>query len=107
MVIGADRFIDSVPESTAKLHATQRYRDGISEVDMWNLDCFISDVIVAGCQWHLDNGQGGPWHLDPDEWRLILVDIRDGFAKRDEFGAPMPSKSVWKLLRKNFRFFWD
>lgn len=106
-MIGADRFVNSLPEASQIKHATQRYRDGISDIDMWNFDSFLADSIVAGCQWHLDNAQTGPWHIDPDEWRVILVEIRDGFAKRDGFGVPKPSKRAWKLLRKNFRYFWD
>lgn len=105
--IGADKFIDKLNERTQKLHAEQRYTRGFSDIDMWNLDGFIADVIVAGCDWMLANGANYPSKRKPDEWLLILQSIRDGFASRNEFDVPDPPKATWRLLRKNFKNLWD
>lgn len=106
-MIGADKFINDAKPDIQARHATQRYLNGVSDVDMWNLDCLIADVIVAGCNWYLENGQTAPWHLPKDEWDEILVTIRDGFAVRNECGAPEPPEPAWECLKHNFRFFWD
>ena len=107
-MIGADRFIDKLDAPLQAKHAMQRYGEGISEIDMWNFDSFLADVIVAGCNWYIDNALTTPWSLDKEEWDAILVEIRDGFASRDAAGLlKPPSKKVWKLLRDNFQHFWD
>lgn len=105
--IGADNFITNTSDELASKHATQRYQRGFSDVDMWNLDCFIADVIAAGCQWYIDNGKTCPWEHDVAGWKAILAEIRDGFSYRDPNGEPNPPKSAWKLLRNNFHHLWD
>ena len=106
-MIGADRFVANLDSATAKKHATQRYQYGISEVDIWNLDTFIADAIAAGCQAYIDKPVSCPSHLTREEWRQRLVEIRNGFLRRDSNGAPNPPKRTWKLLRKNFKYLWD
>lgn len=106
-MLGADRFIDHLDSVTAAKHATQRYQRGISDIDMWNFDRFFADVIVAGCDWHIANAQTSPWHLEQKQWHSILQEIREGFSRSDSSGAPKPTKRAWKLLRKNYRYFWD
>lgn len=106
-MIGADKFADHLDNATAKKHATQRYQHGYSEVDMWNFDTFLADVIVAGCQWHIDSSHTLPGHLEQEEWKAVLIEIRNGFLLRDSGGAPNPPKSAWKLLRKYYRYMWD
>lgn len=106
-MIGADRFIDNKDDAVQKKHATQRYARGFSDVDMWNFDVFLADVIVFGCQYHIDRARTAPWHMDHDEWLGVLIKIRDSFASRDYSGAPAPSKEAWRLLRKHFQYLWD
>lgn len=106
-MIGADRFMDNKDDAIVKKHATQRYQRGFSDIDMWNFDVFLADVIVVGCQYHIDQGSTSPWHLDYEKWKDILITIRDSFASRDESGAPAPSKEAWRLLRKHFQYLWD
>lgn len=106
-MIGADKFIDELEPHRQSLHATQRYQRGFSDIDMWNFDMFLSDVIVAGCDWMISQGKGTPTILDDGEdWNEILAEIRDGFSGRD-IGAPNTPKSAWKLLRKYFNYMWD
>lgn len=106
-MIGADRYISNKSDEVAKLHATQRYQRGFSEIDMWNFDVFLADVIIVGCQYHIDRPNSVPGHMDQDEWQKTLIKIRNSFARRDWCGAPNPSKKAWKLLRKNFQYLWD
>lgn len=107
-MIGADRFVATLRAEQQSIHATQRYVRGFSDIDMWNLDGFIADVIVAGCDWHLTSGHCTPWHYEEGQWHAILATIRDGFArKNDDTGAPDPPDEAWTLLRDNFKFMWD
>lgn len=106
-MLGADRFVAQLSVDQQKVHATERYSKGISEIDMWNFDSYLADVIVAGCEWHLARGNTSPWHLEVSQWQAILTEIRDGFAERDALGIPNPPKSAWKALRRNFKYFWD
>lgn len=106
-MLGADRFIDHLTAAQQTAHVTQRYRRGISDIDMWNFDTFLADVIVAGCDWMIANGNTSPWKLADEEWHDILAEIREGFSRRGDDGAPKPPKKAWRLLRDNYRFFWD
>jgi len=106
-VIGADKFINELKDEHQKLHATQRYEIGISDIDMWNFDVFFADVIVHACNWHMSCGETSPWHLQTDEWHRVLTVIRDGFAKRNDFDVPEPPEEAWQLLKDNFKHFWD
>lgn len=106
-MIGADRFIDKLDAPSQAKHATQRYLRGFSDIDMWNFDRFLADVIVAGCDWCIQHGKTSPWHLPDDQWKAILWEIRDGFAATDGSGAPKPPESAWETLRNNFKHFWD
>lgn len=106
-MIGADRFIENLDNKDQAKHATQRYGHGISDLDMWNFDSFLADVIVSGCNWYIENAMGSPWHLEWHEWRQILTKIRDGFSIRDERNLPKPSEEAWELLRKYFSDLWD
>lgn len=108
-MIGADSWITNsdVKNSVASSHATQRYLRGYSDADMWNFDCFLADVIVAGCEWHIENSITNPWKIIQDDWTAILSEIRDGFSRRDSEGMCNPPKRAWKLLRDNFQYFWD
>lgn len=106
-IIGADRFINDLEPHRQSLHATQRYERGYSDIDMWNFDGFLADVIAAGCQWMIDEGMTVPCILDDGEdWYVILAEIRDGFSCRED-NAPVPPKRAWKLLRKYFNYMWD
>jgi hypothetical protein len=107
MVIGADKFIKDLTEGQQKTHANQRYSQGLSDIDMWNFDVFLADVIVAGCDWMLENSQTSPWKPGEGDWNAILREIREGFASRDDNDAPNPKKRHWKLLRENFKYMWD
>lgn len=106
-MIGADRFIGNKDETLVKKHVAQRYERGFSDLDMWNFDVFLADVIIVGCQYQIDRALTVPGHLEYEEWKDILITIRDSFASRDDVGAPHPSKKAWKLLRKNFQYLWD
>lgn len=106
-MIGADKFINDLDDASQKLHATQRYQRGYSDIDMWNFDVLFADLIVEGCNWMIKHGATSPWKLDPVEWHDILMEIRAGFISRDGNGAPNPSKETWRLLRKHFRYMWD
>lgn len=106
-MIGADRFVGNLSPAVQTTHATQRYQRGYSDIDMWNFDVLLADVIVAGCEWTIQHGHGSPWKLAQDDWHDIVRQIRDGFATRNSSGAPQPSKEVWRLLRKNFQYLWD
>lgn len=106
-MIGADKFVMTLKGDQQSLHATQRYARGFSDIDMWNLDGFIADVIVAGCEWHLAHAHATPWHFEKGEWHSVLARIRDGFARKNEdTGAPDPTDEAWELLRENFKFLW-
>lgn len=106
-MIGADRFIDKLADEKQALHAYQRYALGVSDVDMWNFDSFLADVIVHGCNWYIDCGSTSPWHLAPDDWKDVLRRIRDGFATRNSDGTPNPPAEAFDLLRDNFKYMWD
>lgn len=105
--IGADKFIHKLNDESQTRHATQRYQRGFSDIDMWNFDGFIADLIVAGCDWMIANGVTSPWKLDEGDWHDILRKIKEGFTYRNEFDVPDPPKDTWRLLRKNFRYMWD
>lgn len=106
-MIGADKFAEHLTDKQQRLHATQRYQQGISEIDMWNFDTFLADVIVAGCDRMIAEGNTSPWHLAEGDWHKILKKIRKGFSYRDDLGVPKPSKKAWKLLRDNYKYMWD
>ena len=108
-MIGADRFLHNLDDARQKLHVTQRYERGISDIDMWNFDSFLADAIVAACDYYLSDkaATGGPWNKEPEEWKNILTTIRDGFSRRDDAGICQPPRWAWDLLRDNFHGFWD
>ena len=107
MLIGADRFVDDLEPLQQATHATQRYQRGYSDIDMWNFDGFLADVIVAGCNWMINEAMTTPTVIDDEEdWHAILVEIRDGFSSRQD-NAPTPPDSAWELLRKYFNYMWD
>ena len=106
-MIGADKFVHELRDDRQTLHAYQRYTQGISDIDMWNFDVFLADVIVFACNWHMESGETSPWHLDRDEWTRVLTIIRDGFAIRNEFDVPQPTDEAWQLLKDNFKHLWD
>lgn len=106
-MIGADKFVSDLDDARQTLHATQRYQRGFSDVDMWNFDVLLSDLVVEGCNWMIKHGQTSPWKLGTEEWHAILEEIRAGFVSRDDNGAPNPPKEAWRLLRKHFQFMWD
>lgn len=106
-MIGADSFIDGLKPEQQSLHVEQRYARGVSDIDMWNFDVFLADVIVAGCDWYIENARSTPWNIEKGEWDAALREIRDGFASRTSSDAPDPPKRAWKLLRKHFKYFWD
>lgn len=106
-MLGADRFIDHLTDKQQKLHVEQRYARGFSDIDMWNADTFIADVVVAVCDWTIANGNTSPWKLADGEWHEILREIRAGFASRGDDGAPNPPKSAWNRLRRNMKYMWD
>lgn len=106
-MIGGDRFAGKLSHTWAALHATQRYRQGFSDVDMWNFDCFLADVIAAGCQWQIDHGLSAPTGMSREKWVKVLGEIRDGFTAEHGDLFPVPPKRAWKLLRKNFQYLWD
>lgn len=107
-MIGADNFVNDLEPHRQSLHATQRYQQGFSDIDMWNFDYFLADVIVAGCNWMIAEGKGTPVVLDSGEdWNAILKEIRDGFSHRDDTSELNPPKRAWKLLRKYFKYMWD
>ena len=107
-MIGADKFVDTLHVDTQKVHATQRYQRGISDIDMWNLDSLIADVVVFGCDWMMANAHSTPWHLEQGQWHAILAQIRDGFSCRDDdSGGVNPPDEAWQLLKDNFKYMWD
>lgn len=107
MSIGADRFVDDLEAHDQARHATQRYQRGFSDIDMWNFDTFLADIIVAGCNWMIDEAISIPTFVgDLEDWHLILAEIRDGFATRKD-DAPAPPDSAWELLRRYFNYMWD
>lgn len=106
-MIGADRFIHNLTDDKQKQHAYQRYAIGISDIDMWNFDTFLADVMVKACDWFIECGSTSPWHLETDQWHDILRSIRDGFSIRNSDGSPNPPPEVFDLMRDNYRYFWD
>lgn len=111
-MIGADRFVADLEPHRQSMHATQRYTQGFSDIDMWNFDTFLSDVIVAGCNWMIERETSSDFFTVPvtldrgEDWVAILTEIRDGFADRSEDFADPPD-SAWALLQKYFRCMWD
>lgn len=107
MSIGADRFVNDLAAHDQARHATQRYRRGYSDMDMWNFDTFLADIIVAGCNWMIHEAMTIPTVIDDgEEWHAILAEIRDGFSSRED-NAPTPPDAAWELLRKYFNYMWD
>ena len=110
ILIGADKFVNDLEPDRQALHATQRYQRGFSDIDMWNFDGYLADVIVAGCNWMIDRESSGNFTLPPmlddgKDWVAILTEIRDGFTAAEDF--PDPPDSAWLLLQKYFRYMWD
>lgn len=107
-MIGADRFVHRLCPDHQAQHATQRYQRGWSEMDMWNFDSMLADLVVAACTWQLDCAKtGGPWDVTEDQWKQILLEIREGFSVVDPAGSPRPTMSAWILLMDNFSHMWD
>lgn len=107
-MIGADRFIGYLDADRQTLHATQRYQRGYSDIDLWNLDTFIADIIVAGCDWYLAGKSvtTGPSTMSIAQWHNCLKTVRDGFA-RDIRGGVSPPAEAWATLRQIFGMLWD
>jgi hypothetical protein len=109
-MIGADRFVHKLMDARQAQHATQRYTRGYSDIDMWNFDVFLADLIVAGCTWFLSNAPHtqGPASMDRSQWLDELMVIRTAFASRDVFGGMVePTDEAWALLKRHFGNFWD
>lgn len=107
MGLGADRFIDNLTDDRQKLHAYQRYTQGISDIDMWNFDVFLAEAIVFACDWYMQCGETSPFHLETSEWHRVLKIIRGGFAHRNGNDAPEPPVEAWQLLQEHFKHLWD
>ena len=111
-MIGADRFVNELEPHRQSMHATQRYAQGYSDIDMWNFDGYLADVIVAGCNWMIAREKSSDFFTVPptldkgEDWLAILTEIRDGFDSRSE-DFPDPPDSAWLLLQKYFRYMWD
>jgi hypothetical protein len=111
ILIGADKFVHGLEPHQQAIHATQRYQRGFSDLDMWNFDGYLADVIVAGCNWMLERESSGDFTVpamldDGKDWVEILTEIRDGFDTKSE-DFPDPPDSAWALLQKYFRYMWD
>ena len=108
-MIGGDRFVNELSPDLQVMHVEQRYARGFSDIDMWNFDSFLADVIVAGCEWMIRNGNGVPTVLDDgSQWQEILEEIKQGFTRGggdDPFADP--PEMAWKLLRTYFSYMWD
>ena len=105
-MIGADSYIRELTPDRQTLHATQRYSQGWSDIDMWNGDLFIADVIVAVCRWkRSDKAKSFPTGMTLDEWHTVLKTIEDGFSWN--WDEVTPSPEVWALLQTYFRNLWD
>jgi len=105
-MIGADKFVSVLKPERQTLHATQRYQQGWSDVDMWNGDRFIADVIVAVCRWkRSDKAMSFPADMELEEWHTVLQTIEDGFTEKP--GEVTPSQQSWILLQTYFRNLWD
>jgi len=105
-MIGADSFIHTLNPERQTLHATQRYQQGWSDIDMWNGDLFIADVIVAVCRWkRSDKAKSFPTEMTLDEWHMVLKTIEAGFSRCSDEVVPPPE--AWNLLQTYFRNLWD
>lgn len=103
-MIGADKFYNDLSDEQQNLHTHQRYARGYSDIDMWNFDQFLKDIIVAGLTYHIEDCKGFPWTMERDEWKDILKEIRREFHKGFE---ELPSRRAWKLLRRHLPSMWD
>lgn len=59
--------------------ARQRVTRGYSDLDSWNLNSFLSEVIASVTKDMRENGHGYPYSLTVDEWNQILTKIEAGF----------------------------
>lgn len=57
----------------------QRINRGFSDLDWWNLNDFVAEVVAEGCKKLRENGNGYPIDLDVETWHDILKKIEKGF----------------------------
>lgn len=110
-MIGADKFVHKLVAERQIEHATQRYTRGFSDIDMWNFDVMLADLIAAGCDWFLSSDKchtSGPAGVDTAQWRAALEVIRDEFRGHNAAGhRALPSDEAWELLKAYFPYLWD
>ena len=84
---------------------------GWSEVDAWNADLYLAEVIAGMCRWLADNSHGYPQNETPESWRQKLLAIADGFTAPDDICEwdewDGPPAATWEALRAAFPHLWD
>jgi hypothetical protein len=97
------------------VHKWQRLTRGYSDMDMWNADGFLADLISATAYWHFahSHGFGGlyveryGWEQGRQRWLEDLLEIYEGFRRGDDDADRHPPDMAWDLLREMFPSLWD
>lgn len=90
----------------------QRARYGISELDGWNLDSYLTKILIRGCM-ELKHGVSHPYRFTPEEWADVLEDIiedcewylTDHYTTADEYNRRYDI--MFERLKENFGDLWD
>lgn len=86
----------------------QRGRKGYAEVDLWNMDSYLSKVIAGAFREWADVSMSHPDGITHEEWQGILRDIAASFdayiASREANELVEPN---WELFTHWWGHFWD
>jgi len=92
----------------------QRGREGYSDKDLWDFDCYLAKVISNGLQRLKEKGLTSypPELVSVKEWENVLNIIIEGFREKlkacnyDTYDFKKVNKAL-ELLSKYFNHFWD
>jgi site-specific DNA-adenine methylase len=92
----------------------QRGREGYSDKDLWDFDCYLAKVISNGLQRLKEKGLTSypPEFVSKKEWENILDTIIEGFKEKLKacncytYDFEKVNKAL-ELLAKYFNYFWD
>jgi hypothetical protein len=74
--------------------ARQRARWGFSEYDVWDLDCYLSELIGDMAKYLAEHNMSHPYDVTTEEWQTILNTISKCF-KQYNIERPTPAYEAY------------